>query len=89
MVHIAIWRIFPLIGIYRRAQTAMKFGYSSFRKRYYQKSELPHRIIIENFIRSVNTGSEQLVPIRSVIPTISLLEEIQRQAIAFIKSEKG
>jgi len=78
----------PLSEFIGELRRLWNFGYSSFRKRYYQKSELPHRIIIENFIKSVNTGSEPLVPIRSVIPTISLLEEIQRQAIAFIQSEK-
>jgi predicted dehydrogenase len=58
------------------------FGYSSFRKRYYKKWEVPHRTIIENFINSVKTDDEPLVPIRSVIPTIRLLEEIWTKARA-------
>jgi predicted dehydrogenase len=59
------------------------FGYSSFRKRYYKKWELPHRTIIENFINSVKTNHEPLVPIRSVIPTIRLAEEIWTKAKAY------
>jgi predicted dehydrogenase len=59
-----------------------KFGYNSFRKRYYKIWELPHRTIIENFINSVRTNNEPLVPIRSVIPTIRLLEEIWTKARA-------
>jgi len=63
------------------------FGYSSFRKRFYKKSELPHRIIIENFIDSVDTDIQPLVPISSIIPTTRLLEEIWSKAMVS-KSEK-
>jgi predicted dehydrogenase len=59
-----------------------KFGYSSFRKRYYKISQQPHRIIIENFISSIRTNHEPLVPIRCVIPAIQLLEEIWTKARA-------
>jgi predicted dehydrogenase len=58
------------------------FGYISFRKRYYKKWQLPHRTVIENFINSVKTNSEPLVPIRSVFPTIRLLEDIWTKARA-------
>ena len=52
------------------------FGYSLFRKKFFEKSQFPHRVIIENFIESVNTDNQPLVPISSVIPTIRLLEDI-------------
>lgn len=52
------------------------FGYSLFRKKFFEKSQLPHRVIIENFIESVNTDNQPLVPISSVIPTIRLIEDI-------------
>ena len=56
------------------------FGYSLLRKKFSQKSQLPHRVIIENFMKSVNTDSQPLVPISNVIPTIQLLEEIWTKA---------
>jgi hypothetical protein len=51
----------PLSEFIGELRRLWNFGYSSFRKRYYQKSELPHRIIMENFIRGVNTGSEFII----------------------------
>jgi hypothetical protein len=51
----------PLSEFIGELRRLWNFGYSSFRKRYYQKSELPHRIIMENFIRTVNTGSEFII----------------------------
>lgn len=56
------------------------FGYSLFRKKFFEKSQLPHRVIIENFIESVNTDNQPLVPISSVIPTIRLIEDIWTKA---------
>jgi predicted dehydrogenase len=72
----------PLSEFIGELNRLWNFGYSSFRKRYYKKWQLPHRIIIENFINSVKTDHEPLVPIRSVIPTIRLLEEIWTKARA-------
>jgi len=57
------------------------FGYSALRKKYYKSSQSPHRTMIENFIHSVNNNTEPLVPISSVFPTISLLEEIWSKAV--------
>jgi predicted dehydrogenase len=56
------------------------FGYSLFRKKFSEKSQLPHRVIIENFIESVNTDNQPLVPISNVIPTIRLIEDIWTKA---------
>jgi predicted dehydrogenase len=70
----------PLSEFIGELERLWSFGYSSFKKRYYQKTELPHRILIENFIKSINSGNQPLVPIGSVIPTISLLEEIWSMA---------
>jgi UDP-N-acetylglucosamine 3-dehydrogenase len=56
------------------------FGYSLFRKKFVERSQLPHRIIIENFIESVNKDSQPLVPMSSVIPTVRLLEDIWAKA---------
>lgn len=72
----------PLSEFIGELNRLWNFGYSSFRKRYYKKWELPHRTIIENFINSVRSNHEPLVPIRSVIPTIRLLEEIWTKARA-------
>lgn len=66
----------PLSEFTGELERIWNFGYSSFRKRYYQKTELPHRILIENFIKSINSDCQPLVPIRDVIPTIRLSEEI-------------
>jgi len=63
------------------------FAYRTFRKRFYKKSELPHRIIIENFITSIKTDSQPLVPISSIIPTTRLLEEIWSKAMVYKKFE--
>jgi predicted dehydrogenase len=65
-----------------------KFGYNAFRNRYYKISEMSHRIIIENFIKSVITGTQPLVPITSIIPTTKLLEEIWAKASMCKESEK-
>jgi len=65
------------------------FGYSSFRKRYYKKSEQPHRNIIENFVNCVNNHDQPLVPISSIIPTTSLIEEIWRRSRMIRESEKN
>lgn len=52
------------------------FGQSAFRRKYYKKSEAPHRRMIENFIHSVKTDSQPYVTIADVIPTHRLLDEI-------------
>jgi predicted dehydrogenase len=66
----------PLSEFTGELKRIWNFGYSSFRKKYYKKSELPHRIMIENFIESVKTDVQPLVPISSIISTTKLLEEI-------------
>jgi len=78
----------PLSEFTGELRRLWNFGYSSFRKRYYKKSEAPHRIIIENFINSVNTSNQPLVPISSIIPTTRLLEEIWHKAKTSKESEK-
>ena len=79
----------PLSEFTGELKRIWNFGYSSFRKKYYKKSELPHRIIIENFIKCVNNGTEPLVPISSIIPTISLTEEIWCKSKILRESERG
>ena len=52
------------------------FGQSALRRKYYKKTEAPHRIMIENFINSVRMDCQPFVPISDVIPTHRLLDEI-------------
>lgn len=70
----------PLSEFTGEVRRLWNFGYSTFRKRYYKKSELPHRMIIENFITSVGTGIDPLVQISDIISTTTLLEEIWSRA---------
>jgi predicted dehydrogenase len=70
----------PLLECIGEFKRLWNFGYSLFRKKFFEKSQFPHRVIIENFIESVNTGSQPLVPVSSVIPTIRLLEDIWSKA---------
>jgi predicted dehydrogenase len=78
----------PLSECVGELKRLWNFGYDAFRKTYYKKSEKSHRIIIENFIKSVNTGTRPLVPITSIIPTTNLLEEIWAKARMCKESEK-
>jgi predicted dehydrogenase len=78
----------PLSECMGELRRIWNFGYSSLRKNYYKKSVKPHRIIIEDFVRSVKSGNEPLVPISSIIPTIKLLEEIWSKAMIAKKAEK-
>jgi predicted dehydrogenase len=78
----------PLSECKAEIRRLWNFGYSSFRKRYYKKSEMPHRIIIENFIHSVNSDYQPLVPMKEVIPTIGLLEQIWNKAMIIKGSNK-
>jgi predicted dehydrogenase len=79
----------PLSEFTGELKRIWKFGYSSFRKKYYKKSELPHRIIIENFVNCVNNNDQPLVPISSIIPTTSLIEVIWRKSRVLRESEKN
>jgi predicted dehydrogenase len=64
------------------------FGQSAFRRKYYKKSEAPHRIMIENFIQSVKTDRQPYVPIADVIPTHKLLDEIWLKSRALVNEQK-
>jgi predicted dehydrogenase len=76
----------PLTECMEEVRRVWNFGYAAFRKRYYRTSERPHRIIIENFINSVKSGTEPLVSITDVIPTGRLLDEIWSRASAIKKA---
>jgi predicted dehydrogenase len=64
------------------------FGQSAFRRKYYKKSEAPHRIMIENFIQSVKTDRQPYVPIADVIPTHRLLDEIWLKSRVLVNEQK-
>jgi predicted dehydrogenase len=64
------------------------FGQSAFRRKYYEKSEAPHRIMIENFIQSVKTDRQPLVPIADVIPTHRLLDEIWLKSRVLVNEQR-
>jgi predicted dehydrogenase len=78
----------PLSECMGELKRIWNFGFNAFRNKYYKKSEQSHRIIIENFIKSVKTGTQPLVPITSIIPTTKLLEEIWDKASKCKQSEK-
>jgi predicted dehydrogenase len=63
------------------------FGQSAFRRKYYKKSEAPHRIMIENFVQSVKTASQPYVPIAEVIPTHRLLDEIWQKSRVLVNEQ--
>jgi predicted dehydrogenase len=64
------------------------FGQSAFRRKYYKKSEAPHRIMIENFIQSVKTDRQPYVPIAEVIPTHRLLDEIWLKSRVLVNEQR-
>jgi predicted dehydrogenase len=66
----------PLSECISELRRTYNFGSSVLRKRYSVLSQQPHRIIIEDFIKSVKMDKPSLVPISGVIPTIRLAEEI-------------
>src|SRR5918992_19702 len=76
---LAIVKFEHSIGIIELRRT-YNFGSSVLRKRYSIVSQMPHRIIIEDFIESVKTNRSPLVPISAAIPTIRLAEEIWSKA---------
>ena len=63
------------------------FGQSAFRRKYYKKSEAPHRIMIENFVQSIKTGRQPYVPIAEVIPTHRLLDEIWQKSRVLVNEQ--
>jgi hypothetical protein len=70
----------PLSECISELRRTYNFGSSVLRKRYSIESQMPHRIIIEDFIESVKTNRSPLVPISAAIPTIRLAEEIWSKA---------
>jgi UDP-N-acetyl-2-amino-2-deoxyglucuronate dehydrogenase len=70
----------PLSEFISELRRTYDFGSSVLRKRFSIVSQMPHRIIIEDFIRSVKANKPPLVPISAVIPTIRLAEEIWSKA---------
>jgi predicted dehydrogenase len=64
------------------------FGQSAFRRKYYKKSEAPHRIMIENFIQSVKTDKKPFVSIADVIPTHRLLDEIWLKSRVLVNGQR-
>jgi predicted dehydrogenase len=72
----------PLSECIGELRRTYNFASSVLRKRYSIESQMPHRIIIEDFIKSVETNKSPLVPISAAIPTIHLAEEIWSKAIS-------
>jgi predicted dehydrogenase len=70
----------PLSECIGELRRTYNFGSSVLRKRYSMESQMSHRIIIEDFIKSVKTNKSPLVPISASIPTIRLVEEIWSKA---------
>ena len=70
----------PLSECISELRRTYNFGSSVLRKRYSMESQMPHRIILEDFITSVKTNKSPLVPISGAIPTIRLAEEIWSKA---------
>jgi predicted dehydrogenase len=70
----------PLSECISELKRTYNFGSSVLRRRYYIESQMSHRIIIEDFIKSVETNNSPLVPISAAIPTIRLSEEIWSKA---------
>jgi UDP-N-acetylglucosamine 3-dehydrogenase len=70
----------PLSECIGELRRTYNFGSSVLRKRYSIVSQMAHRIIIEDFIKSIKTNKPPLVPISAVIPTIHLAEEIWSKA---------
>ena len=70
----------PLSECISELRRTYNFGSSVLRKRFYIESQMPHRIIIEDFIKSIETNKSPLVPISAAIPTIRLSEEIWSKA---------
>jgi predicted dehydrogenase len=70
----------PLSECIGELRRTYNFGSSVLRKRFSIGSQMPHRIIIEDFIKSVETNKSPLVPISAAIPTIRLSEEIWSKA---------
>jgi predicted dehydrogenase len=79
----------PLSEFTGELKRIWNFGFSSFRKKYYKKSEMPHRIMLEDFINSVNSDTQPLVTMSNIIPTIRLAEEIWCRAKTIRNSEKN
>jgi predicted dehydrogenase len=63
------------------------FGQSAYRRKYYRKSQAPHRVIIENFIHSVKIDCQPYVPITDVIPTHRLLDEIWSKSRTLVSEQ--
>ena len=70
----------PLSECIGELRRTYNFGFSVLRKRFSIESQMPHRIIIEDFIKSIETNKSPLVPISAAIPTIHLAEEIWSKA---------
>ena len=70
----------PLSECIGELRRTYNFGSSVLRKRFSIESQMPHRIIIEDFIKSIETNKSPLVPISAAIPTIHLAEEIWSKA---------
>jgi predicted dehydrogenase len=70
----------PLSECISELRRTYNFASSVLRKRYSIESQMPHRIIIEDFIESIKTNKSPLVPISAAIPTIRLAEEIWSKA---------
>jgi UDP-N-acetyl-2-amino-2-deoxyglucuronate dehydrogenase len=70
----------PLSECISELRRTYNFGSSVLRKRFSIASQMPHRIIIADFIKSVETNKSPLVPISAAIPTIRLSEEIWSKA---------
>lgn len=67
----------PLAECLGEVKRTWNFGYSVLRKKYTGKSQMPHRIIIEDFVRSIESDKQPIVPLDDVLPTIRLAEDIQ------------
>ena len=70
----------PLSECIGELRRTYNFGSSVLRKRFSIESQMPHRIIMEDFIKSIETDKSPLVPISAAIPTIHLAEEIWSKA---------
>lgn len=67
----------PLAECIGEVKRTWNFGYSVLRKKFSAKSQMPHRIVIEDFVRCIGSDKDPLVPLSSVLPTINLAEEIR------------
>lgn len=67
----------PLAECMGEVKRTWDFGFSVLRKKYTGKSQMPHRIIIEDFMHSIKSNKDPIVPLTDVLPTIRLAEDIQ------------